>query len=103
MRLKFCYTFLLLSCAIWKVEAAKYLFLVAGQSNSVGKGDASLAPAVMPGVAYEYVYQADSLRPLIDHVGVNEMDFESAKAGSACHAFADTFNQLTSITIVLVT
>lgn len=102
MKLKFCYIFLLLSCAIWKVQAAKYLFLVAGQSNSAGKGDASLAPAVMPGVAYEYVYQADSLRPLIDPVGANELGFESAKAGSAWPAFADTFYQLTGDTIVLV-
>lgn len=102
MRLKFCYIFLLLSCAIWKVEAAKYLFLVAGQSNSVGKGNASLAPAIMPGVAYEYVYQTDSLRPLIDPVGANELDFESASSGSAWPAFADTFYQLTGDTIVLV-
>lgn len=102
MRLKVSCIFLLLSCSVWKVQAAKYLFLVAGQSNAVGKGDASLSPALMPGTAYEYVYQVDSLRPLIDPVGANELDFESAAAGSAWPAFARTFHQLTGDTIVLV-
>jgi lysophospholipase L1-like esterase len=102
MKLKFCYIFLLLSCAIWKVQAAKRLFLVAGQSNSAGKGDASLTPAVIPGTAYEYVYRSDSLKPIIDPVGTNELDFEPAAMGSAWPAFVHTFYELTGDTLILV-
>lgn len=102
MRFKLFYIFLFLNCYLWKAQATKHLFLVAGQSNSVGKGDASLAPAVIPGTACEYVYQLDSLKPIIDPVGINELNFESAATGSAWPAFVHTFHELTGDTLILV-
>lgn len=102
MRFKGYYILLFLACYVWKAQAAKYLFLVAGQSNGVGKGEATLAPAVIPGTAYEYSYQSDTIEPVIDPVGVSELNFESAKSGSAWPALVHTFYKYTGDTIILV-
>jgi len=83
-------------------KANKRLVLVAGQSNCVGKGDASLSSVVMPGTALEYTYTDDSLHALMDPVGQEELHFQRAASGSAWPAFAQTFNRLTGDTIVIV-
>ncbi|GAA4779893.1 hypothetical protein GCM10023231_03400 [Olivibacter ginsenosidimutans] len=84
------------------VKADKRLILVAGQSNCVGKGDASLSIGVMPGIAFEYTYIGDRLKPLLDPVGVDELHFQQAETGSAWPAFAQTINRLTGDTIIIV-
>jgi len=89
-------------CLTMSVKANKRLVLVAGQSNCVGKGDASLATAVRPGTAFEYAYTDDSLHALLDPVGMRELHFQTAASGSAWPAFVQTFNRLTGDTIIIV-
>jgi len=83
-------------------KANKRLIWVAGQSNCVGKGDASLSSMVIPGTALEYTYTDDSLHALMDPVGQEELYFQKAASGSAWPAFAQTFNRLTGDTIIIV-
>lgn len=67
------------------------VFLVAGQSNARGKGDAADAPAVPEGVAHEWT--GDGLAHLVDPVGDDHA--EGAPVGSAWPAFAATYHELT--------
>ena len=52
------------------------LIFFMGQSNMAGRGDAALAPAVPPGMGYEYRAVTDpaQLHPLAEPFGVNEND-----------------------------
>ena len=52
------------------------LIFFMGQSNMAGRGDAALAPAVTPGMGYEYRAVTDpaQLHPLAEPFGVNEND-----------------------------
>ena len=84
------------------VKADRRLILVAGQSNCVGKGDATLSSVVMPGTALEYNYTDDRLHPLMDPVGEEALNFQQATSGSAWPAFAQTFNRLTGDTVIIV-
>ncbi|SEM03542.1 protein of unknown function [bacterium A37T11] len=102
MRCKGIICLLLLNSMVCRVQAMKYLFLIAGQSNAVGKGDASLSPVVLPGTAFEYVCLADSLKPVADPVGVNELKLQQAMSGSAWPAFCRSFYQMTGDTVILV-
>jgi hypothetical protein len=71
-----------------KQPAGKLVFLVAGQSNSVGHGDASVSEIADPDLAFEYKYDTNTLVPLKDPVGERKLDFEAAHTGSAWPAFA---------------
>jgi len=80
------------------------LFLVAGQSNAVGVGNADSSTICIPATCFEYISTADSIRPLKDPVGysaTNE-DFQAAVTGSAWPAFASTYYQLTGDTVIIV-
>jgi len=87
---------------IARAKADRRLILVAGQSNCVGKGDASLSSVGMPGTAWEYLFAGDSLVPLLDPVGKEELNFQQAASGSAWPAFVETFNRLTGDTVIIV-
>lgn len=70
------------------------LLFFMGQSNMAGRGDASLAPAVTPGMGYEYraVTTPDRLCPLAepfgreenDPAGVNEPGMKTGSLVAAC-------------------
>ena len=79
------------------------LFLVAGQSNAVGVGNADSSIKCIPGTCFEYVSVTDSLRPLKDPVGyaAPAEDFMAAITGSAWPSFAYTYNALTGDTIII--
>jgi len=80
------------------------LFLVAGQSNAVGVGNADSSVACVPGTCFEYISTGDSLKPLKDPVGyaaVNE-DFMAAITGSAWPSFAANYHQFTGDTVIIV-
>ena len=70
------------------------LFVVAGQSNARGRGEAALSPVVPAGAAYE-VLQSGSVVPLADPVG-------RANTGSAWPAFANAYSEATGRGVVIV-
>ncbi|MFT4033370.1 MAG: sialate O-acetylesterase [Siphonobacter sp.] len=78
----------------------KALFVVAGQSNSVGQGTAEQSVQVKG--ALEYRSKGDSLVPLRDPVGENALDFQAANTGSAWPAFAQRYQELTGRQVVIV-
>lgn len=69
-------------------------FVVAGQSNAKGRGDAPLAPEVPVGAAYEVTPSGD-VRALADPVG-------GANSGSAWPAFANAYSAATGRGVVIV-
>lgn len=79
----------------------RLLFLVAGQSNGVGQGDRGESVNAAA-IAYEYSYGKNSLKPLADPVGQDELHFQAANTGSAWPAFAKTFHSLTGKKLVLI-
>lgn len=83
---------------------AQTLFLVAGQSNAVGIGNADSSALYQCSTCYEYSSATQSIWPLKDPVGysaVNE-DFQAAYTGSCWPAFAYTYNQLTGDSVILI-
>ncbi len=78
------------------------LFLIAGQSNAVGQGDKSASVYCKPGTAFEYSAATDSLSPLQDPAGYNELNFERARSGSIAPAFAAAYHQLTGNKVIIV-
>ena len=80
----------------------RQLFLIAGQSNAVGQGDAKTSTVCKNGTAYEYSIAADTLFPLQDPAGYRELNFERARTGSIAPAFAATYYQLTGSEVVIV-
>ena len=83
---------------------AQTLFLVAGQSNAVGIGNADSSAQYQCAGCYEYSSATQSLWPLKDPVGytaANE-DFQAAYTGSCWPAFAYTYNQLTGDSAILI-
>lgn len=82
------------------VAQNKALFVVAGQSNAVGQGNAEQSIRVTG--ALEYRYQSDSLVPLQDPVGENVLEFQAANTGSAWPAFAERYQALTGQQVLLV-
>lgn len=67
------------------------VFVVAGQSNAVGKGSSTDSPDVQSGAAYEYKSTTDELVHLDDPVGQDNSPETAADTGSAWPAFADEF------------
>lgn len=78
------------------------LFLVAGQSNCVGMGDAPLSVICDSCSAFEYKASKNSLMPLKDPVGENYLSFQQASTGSAWPSFAYNYHLLTNDTIIIV-
>lgn len=73
------------------------VFIVAGQSNAVGRGDAADAPRVPEGVAYEY---DDGLVHLEHPIGDDHTPEDAS--GSAWTAFACRYHELTGRSSVYV-
>lgn len=78
------------------------LFLIAGQSNASGVGDAKQSPQWPFNSGYEYKVISDELVPLIDPVGEEVNGFETAKTGSAWPAFASRYFELSSKQVTIV-
>lgn len=83
------------------------LLFFMGQSNMAGRGDAALAPAVTPGMGYEYcaVTNPDTLHPLAEPFGVNENDPASVnepgmKTGSMVSSFVNACTAQTGVPVV---
>ena len=83
------------------------LIFFMGQSNMAGRGDAALAPAVTPGMGYEYRAVTDpaQLHPLTEPFGVNENDPTGVnepgmKTGSMVSAFVNACTAKTGVAIV---
>ena len=70
------------------------VFVVAGQSNAKGRGDASLSPVPAAGTAYE-TNENGLVRALQDPVG-------NANTGSAWPAFAGAYADATGLGVVVV-
>lgn len=84
---------------VYTLHAQQALFLVAGQSNAVGMADSNASVAT---TAYEYCYTNNSLKPLKDPVGCNELHFQKANTGSAWPAFANAYAKQTGNKVVIV-
>jgi hypothetical protein len=78
------------------------LFLVAGQSNCVGMGDAPLSMVCDSSTAFEYKASQNSLTLLKDPVGENYFSFQQASTGCAWPSFAYHYHLLTNDTVVIV-
>ena len=83
------------------------LIFFMGQSNMAGRGDAALAPAVTPGMGFEYRAVTDlaHLHPLAEPFGVNENDPAGVnepgmKTGSMVSAFVNACTAQTGIAVV---
>ncbi len=78
------------------------LFLIAGQSNAVGQGDASQSVVCQPETAFEYIATTNDCIPLKDPVGEKWKLFQKAGTGSIAPAFAKRFNELTGRKVYIV-
>lgn len=83
------------------------LLLFMGQSNMAGRGNAMLAPAVTPGMGFEYraVTAPEQLVPLREPFGVEENDPAGVsepgmKTGSMVSSFVNACTEKTGIPIV---
>lgn len=94
------YLTILFLAACQLARAQQVLFVVAGQSNSVGQGEASLSVKTERG--WEYRYEGDSLVRLQDPVGENALEFQRANTGSAWPAFAKRYFERTGREAILV-
>lgn len=95
-----CITILLLLCL--HSYAQQRMYLVAGQSNAQGQGDASLSPLLDTLTAFEYDPGLNQLIHLQDPVGQNAAGFQAANDGSPWPAFGKEYFDLTADTVVLV-
>ncbi len=85
------------------------LVMFMGQSNMAGRGDASLAPSVPEGTAFEFRAMSDptGLYPVSEPFGVKENNNESGvteptKSGSMVSAFVNAYYEETGVPIVAV-
>lgn len=83
------------------------LLFFMGQSNMAGRGDAALAPAVTPGMGFEYraVTAPAQLHPLAEPFGVNENDPAGVnepgmKTGSMVSSFVNACTAQTGVPVV---
>jgi len=77
------------------------LFLLAGQSNAVGNGNATLSPICTPGTAYEYNEVTDAVQTLTDPMGQNMNNLQQGK-GSIGPAFANKLHALINKPIYMI-
>jgi len=89
-----------LLCLIGNAQTRQYL--IAGQSNSRGRGDVTLSITVAPSTSLEYRPNTNQLIQLQDPVGLSAGGFQSAGTGSAWPGFGKTYYDLTGDTTVLV-
>jgi hypothetical protein len=78
------------------------LFMLAGQSNAVGQGDSALSPRCVAGAAWEYIAGSDSLVPLKDPFGREELHFQRARTGSLAPALAQALYTRAGKPVVLI-
>lgn len=80
-----------------------YLFILAGQSNAVGQGDAgkSVDCSGMPCLEYDVI--SNQTKPLKDPVGQNWQLLEQARTGSVAPSFARRMYELSSRPVCMVT
>ena len=78
----------------------RQLFLIAGQSNAVGQGDAKTSTVCKNGTAYEYSIAADTLFPLQDPAGYSELNFERARTGSIAPALPQRITSLPAVKLL---
>ena len=97
---------LLLFCLVFYFTKAQNtkLFLVAGQSNAVGVGNADSSGIYSDPLCFEYKTTDDQLHILKDPVGYNTAteDFQAAVTGSAWPAFAYSYHHLTGDSVIIV-
>ena len=103
VRVSLIFIAIFLNCLETNAQECK-LFLVAGQSNAVGVGNADSSVICSQGTCFEYISAGDSLRPLRDPVGYSSPteDFQAAFTGSAWPSFAYNYNLLTGDTVIVV-
>lgn len=101
--MKWFFIYLLLIPALLQAQHT-HLFLVAGQSNAVGVGNADSSATYANPLCFEYYTVGNPLRPLKDPVGYTlvDEDFQAALSGSAWPAFADVFQKATGDSIIIV-
>ncbi len=85
------------------------LLIFMGQSNMAGRGDAAAAPAVTPGMGFEYraVTAPEQLFPLQEPFGFNENDPAGVnepgmKTGSMVSAFVNACTKKSGVPIVAI-
>ncbi|MBC9929128.1 sialate O-acetylesterase [Chitinophaga qingshengii] len=96
---------LLIGCCMASLHAGaqhRSVFLAAGQSNAVGKGDQARSLICESGTAYEYKWKTDTLVSLKDPVGESYRQLEQAGTGSVWPAFAAAWHQRTGDTVIIV-
>jgi len=93
--------YLLLGTVAQAVGTGK-LFLVAGQSNAVGQGTASLSPVCLQGTAFEFNGVTNSIQHLQDPMGQTVGDLQAAGSGSVGPAFAKTLNELINKPVYMI-
>jgi hypothetical protein len=101
MKSKILFIYLLFFAAVHSATNGK-LFLVAGQSNAVGQGTASLSPVCVVGTAFEYNALTNSIQHLQDPMGQTSNNLEPAGTGSIGPSFAKTLNSLINQPIYMV-
>lgn len=84
------------------------LFLLIGQSNMAGRGDARRAPVLLPGAGYEFRAVSDPTRlyPITEPFGAAEnrgpVDDGASKTGSMATAFVNAYDRVTGVPVVAV-
>ena len=68
---------------------ARLLFFVEGQSKGVGQGSQQQSVTCLPATAFAYRLTADTLIPLQDPFGFQELHVQQAQTGSMAPAFSN--------------
>ena len=84
------------------VESNQRVFVVAGQSNASGVGDAEVSPFIPNKQVFEYNSLIDSLQVLKDPVGQNHLNFQAAQTGSFIPALAYTYTDITNNEVIVI-
>ncbi|NWJ51450.1 MAG: hypothetical protein HXX14_11360 [Bacteroidetes bacterium] len=101
---KFTFIFIILLFIQQNLIAQKsHLFLLAGQSNSVGQGDSAASVKCKPNTAFEFNANSNSFIQLKDPVGKSWKLFQQAQTGSIAPSFANRLYELTHRSVYIVT
>lgn len=82
---------------------AQSIYLLAGQSNAVGQGNAAISIRCLPGSCFEFDASNNQFIPLADPVGKAWSMFQQAASGSMAPAFANRLSELSGEKIYMVT
>jgi hypothetical protein len=88
-------------CILIHAHAQPVVYLVAGQSNAQGMGDAALSTKASTN-AWQYSFAKDSLLPLADPCGFDELSFKPSASGSAWPSFAAEYSGKSGRSILIV-